>query len=198
MPTNPSDTNFALLREVAAGSREAFTELFRQHRDKVFNVALTITHSEAQAEELVQDVFLKLWVKKETLAEVENFDGFLFIVTRNYALKALKKIAFDRKVKVYLEENALPLLTAEDHLQVKYVRELVDQAVRALPPRQQQVYRLIKEKGLKREEVAKKLCISPNTIREHLAAASKSVRAYVSARLHLPIILWLLINFTKR
>lgn len=180
-----------LLLRAAAGEQEAFTQIFHTHRDKVYTVALSITHNGSQAEELVQDVFLKLWLKREALANVKDFDAYLFIMTRNFALQALRKLALDRKAYAAFSENSLPLLTRDEEVEERQLQALVEEAVRMLPPRQAQAWRLLKEEGMKREAAAALLGISPNTLKEHLAQASRHIRAFVSARMDLPI--WLLV-----
>ena len=181
-----------LLRQAATGDKIAFTKLYKVWNAKVYSVSLTITHDTSMAEELVQDVFLKLWIKREILSEVKDFESYLFIMTRNFALQALRKIALFQKANSFLQKNSLPFLALEDELDEKELARILKEAVRRLPDRQQEVYRLIKEKGMTADAVAEVLSISRYTVKEHLKMAMRSIRAYVSARIDLPLVLLLL------
>ena len=80
-----------LLRDVAEGDGKAFRLLFERYWRSVYGVALAFTKSPGLAEEMVQDIFLRIWLKREKLSDVEKFDDYLFIVARNHIFNKLKK-----------------------------------------------------------------------------------------------------------
>lgn len=168
-----------LIARVINGEETAFATLFRRHHRKIYEVALMLTHSETVAEELVQEVFLKVWTKRTTLADIDNFESWLFIVARNDAFKALRRSA---RIKGLLYElGNLPDITHEtdEWIHARNYHALLDKAISQLPPRQQMAWRLSKEEGLKREEVARIMQIKPDTVKEHLAMAVKHIRAWM-------------------
>jgi RNA polymerase sigma-70 factor (ECF subfamily) len=177
-----------LLLQVADGSEAAFAELFNHYRKKVYSTGMLITHSEEIAEELVQDVFLKIWLKKEDLPSIENFQAHLFVITRNIAYDILRRLANQRKIYKEIHQ-ATPEFGAitDDGLLEKAHKKVLQDAVDRLSPQQKQVYVLMREEGMKRNEVAEKLGIQPNTVKEHMAKALKSIRAYCVANLDLYI-----------
>jgi RNA polymerase sigma-70 factor (ECF subfamily) len=174
-----------LLKAVAEGDEKAFSEIFHLYRNKIYAIAFRITGSEALAEEVLLDVFLKVWLKRAQLPQVEHFTAWLFTVTRNHIFNLLKQTALQMAPDP-LEEEQVQLATT-DHpaaiLQEKEYRRVLQQAVDRLPPQQKKVYRLIKEHGLKREEAASELNLSPETVKRHLSDAMQFIRVYCVSHL---------------
>jgi RNA polymerase sigma-70 factor (family 1) len=191
----PLYTEQELLRLVAEGDRNAFTQIYNNYRNKIYSIAFELTESATVAEEIVQDTFLKIWVKRETLPEIEHFRAWLFTITRNYVFTALKRIARKESIEVSAIQDA-PLYdhdTEDRVLNNEYTR-ILQAAIDRLPDQQKQVYNLIKKEGLKREEAAAALHLSPETVKTHLAQAMRSIRTYCLARLDISIALIILIR----
>jgi RNA polymerase sigma-70 factor (family 1) len=184
VPIEPLYNETAILRQIATGSEAAFTALFSHYRGRVEAIAFTLTHSETLAEELLQDIFLRIWLKRADLATINDFQSYLFITTRNQAYSTLKREAARRKAN----QNAAATIDlsdpATDHklLQNDFGR-LLEQAITRLPPQQRQAYRLSREQGLSRDEIAATLGLSPNTVKSHISQALKNIRAFCIARL---------------
>lgn len=176
----------ALLKAVAEGDEKAFSEMFHRYRNRIYAIAFRITASEAQAEEVLLDVFLKVWLKREQLPEIEHFTAWLFTLTRNHIFNLLKQAA-RQMAPAPLGEHEDAQLACSDHpaaiLQEKEYRTVLQQAVNRLPPQQKKVYRLIKEHGLKREEAATELNLSPETVKRHLSDAMQFIRVYCVSHL---------------
>ena len=195
MSFQPSYTEHELLRLVAEGDRNAFTQIYNNYRNKIYSIAFELTESTTVAEEIVQDTFLKIWVKRDSLHEIEHFRAYLFTITRNYVFTALKRIARQESLEVSAIQDA-PLYdhdTEDRVLNNEYTR-ILQAAIDRLPEQQKQVYNLIKKEGLKREEAAAALHLSPETVKTHLAQAMRSIRTYCLARLDISIALIILIK----
>ncbi|MCF0074407.1 RNA polymerase sigma-70 factor [Dyadobacter sp. CY261] len=186
-----------LLTEIAAGSEKAFAALFHWYRDKVYSTALRLTHSSFLAEEVVQDIFLKLWVKRSSLSEVVGFEDYLFIMTRNHVFSILKRMARQQQL---VDDLQLEMPVAENTTYNRIIdleiEEIVHQAVELLPAQQKQIYLMSKEQELKRDEIAKTLRISSETVKTHLARALRHIRAYSKLKLEITIswLLFFLVN----
>ncbi|WP_207514604.1 RNA polymerase sigma factor [Longitalea luteola] len=195
MSSQSAYNEIELLKLVAEGNKNAFTEIYNNYRHKIYSIAYELTDSTAVSEEIVQDVFLKVWVKRNMLHEVTHFRAYLFTITRNYVFTALKRIAR----KESLEENAMEGTPFYNHdtedrvLNNEYTR-ILQAAIDRLPEQQKQVYNLIKKEGLKREEAAAALQLSPETVKSHLAQAMRSIRTYCLTRLDVSIALMILIR----
>jgi RNA polymerase sigma-70 factor (family 1) len=167
-----------LLREAAAGKEMAFTELFHRYKYKLYGYIFALTRSKEMAEDVVQDVFLKLWQKRETMAELNEFAPYLFRMAQNRAINGFQRMATEARALAALRQttrtNAMDI---EDQLVAKDLEQRLQDAVQKLPPQQQQVYRLSREDGLKHEEIAERLKIAPGTVKNHMIAALRTLRA---------------------
>lgn len=170
-----------LLQHVARGDEQGFRQLFHLYKARIYTAALRITRSETAAEELLQDVFMIIWLRREKLTEIEDFPSYLFIIVRNEAYRAIRKIAKERTgalKDIYEEPDELD---TEALISLKEYQDHLRRIVEQLPPQQKQAYRLIREQGLSREEAAKAMQVSPQTVKAHLSKALKTIRAFMSA-----------------
>lgn len=186
MPVQKDIHEMDLLHKVSQGDEKAFSELFHLYRNKVYSIAFRLTAAAPVAEEILLDVFMQVWLKREELAEVRHFTAWLFTSTRNRAFTMLKQMAV-QKMSTPLPENDDNFLQSPKHpgeqLQEKEYRNVLYQAVSTLSPQQKKVYTLIKEYGLKREEAASALNLSPETVKRHLSEAMHSIRTYCLSRI---------------
>lgn len=188
-----SNSEQDVLMRVAQGDKDAFEQLFNRYRNKIYSIAFELTGSGSMAEEIVQDVFLKIWLKRNTLEEIAHFQAYLFTITRNYVFTALKRIA--RKETV--EMNAVQGMPSfyhdtENRVLDKDYTALLQTAIDRLPLQQKQVYTLIKKEWYSREEAAAALQISPETVKTHLAQAMRHIRAWCLAHIDVSIALIIL------
>lgn len=170
----------ALLIKVAEGDKSAFTELFHAYRDKLFSFIYRMTASVEASEDVVQDVFLKIWIGRETLREVDNFNAYLFRIARNHAINGLKRMAHETLIISGLRSEQAGTGT-EEQLDQKAIQELIKRAVDSLPEQQKKVYTLGRENGLSQQEIAAALNISVSTVKSHMNQALKTIRQSLRA-----------------
>lgn len=177
-----------LLLQVAEGDEHAFRLLFAAHHQQLGVHIHRITNSAELAEEVVQDVFLKIWLARETLANVDDFKAYLFVISKNHALNCLKKLAKERVQQKKLEEDSLGLVMANQEDNLYY--NLLDEAIDHLPSQQQKVYLLSRHSRLKYHEIADQLKLSRETVKKYLQIATTSITDYVRSHLDVyPVIL---------
>jgi len=177
---NQSNINTDLLQRVADGDEKAFRVLFDNYKDRFYQVVLKMTRSDVVAQELVQDIFLKIWQNRVSLIEINNPEAYFFTVLYRQVYSYYKKMALERKLlKVIAESPAFQNITDETLL-VRESERLINEAVSMLPTQQQQVFRLSKQEGLSRIQVAELLKISPHTVRNHLAKSIQFIRSYLN------------------
>lgn len=175
---------------VSQGDEIAFAKLFEHYQNKLYSVALKLTRSTTLAEDIVEDVFLKIWLKRADLSEIQNFSAYLFTITRNRGYKSLKQIAKKYQTVLLTDDNQIMATErTEDYALDKENASLLREAVTRLSKQQKEVYSLIKERGLKREEAASVLDLKPETIKFHLAEAMKNIRSFCT--LHLDMVLFI-------
>jgi RNA polymerase sigma-70 factor (family 1) len=169
-----------LLLKVASGDEHAFSVLFNTHHQLLGTHIFRITESAELAEEVVQDVFLKIWMSRETLTNVQNFKAYLFVVSKNHALNCLRKVAKQRQHQKAIEQNAL-VISSENNDPQFY--SLLDEAINHLPPQQQKVYLLSRHNRLKYQEIASQMGLSRETVKKYLQGATHSITSFMRSNI---------------
>lgn len=168
-----------LLTKVAGGDERAFREIFDHYQHYVFTFARKITHSDSNAEEIVQDIFLKIWFGRDHLLSVENFGAYLNRLVRNHAFNLLRHEAVVSRMKIEMElSNTDNDLGTQQALDYKETKKLLDDIMSRLPEQQRKVYTLCHLDGLKYDEVATQLNISPDTVHYHMKLALAAIRRH--------------------
>ena len=179
MSTSGLHNEKALLNQVAQGDESAFRIVFDHYRDAIYAFALKVIRHDTIAEEIVQDVFVKIWINRSGLDAVRNFADFLYIIARNHTFNSLRSLARERKLNI--DSTAELQLTGTSTeaivLQRDYDR-LLQLAIAQLPPQQKLVYTLGRQQGLSRDEIAAQLNISAGTVKVHMAQALRTLRTY--------------------
>ena len=173
-------TEKELLLQIASGSEVAFRQIFDRYWDNIYSVAFSFTKSNALSEEIVQDVFLKVWISKEQLITITKFEDWLFIVARNHIYNVLRKKVYEQSFEEHLLEYFGEASdTTWQQLVFKESDRLVEEAVSQLPPQQQTIYRLSRNQGLSHDEIAAQLNISKNTLKVHMNKALHFIKNYL-------------------
>lgn len=169
-----------LLISICNGNEQDFGKLFFNYKDLVFSIALTVTGNSFDAQEVVQDVFSRIWLYKQTLSTIGNFNAWVRTVSKNRSLTLLKKRAVELKNKELLAGH-LPRATnsAEGLIQKKELQILINNAMQELSPQQRKIFELSKLDDMDRGTIAKRLGLSATTVSNHLTAALKVVRGYL-------------------
>ncbi|PSL48387.1 RNA polymerase sigma-70 factor (ECF subfamily) [Chitinophaga niastensis] len=189
----PTYNEKELIQRLAQGNDAAFASLFHHYRHRIYVIAFRLLGSGSQAEDAVQEVFMKMWLKRQVLHEVEHFKAYLFTVARNHIFTSLKLLAREQRMETELSAAVSAIPDEKDvHIIHKEYEQILQRAIAQLPPQQCLIYKLSKEEGLKRNEIAARLQLSPETIKVHLANAMRSIRAFCLARMDLNTFLCLI------
>ncbi|HJT75395.1 MAG TPA: RNA polymerase sigma-70 factor [Chitinophaga sp.] len=185
-----------LLQQIAEGSEKAFAVLVEQKWNNIYWQAITYVKSSSQAQDIVQDVFLKVWQKRKDLPQVERFDSYLFIMARNHIISALRKKTVlplsDDALEVE-EKNYLP----DRALAQKTLAELIARAVELLPQQQRTAYLLSRDQGLSHEEIASNMQVSKEAVKKHICRALNFLRRYISVHSEITTVLSILYIITS-
>lgn len=169
-----------LLSLAAQGDEAAFTRLFYAYQNKLGAYVCRITGSLQLAEEVVQDVFMRIWSKRENLARVDCFGAYLYILSRNHTLNCLRNLAREKARNKQISEDSSALCEASEGPEDSpdyYL--LLDQAVDQLPPRQQKAYILSRRERMKYDEIACHMNISRETVKKYLKLATRFITVYI-------------------
>lgn len=184
-----------LLIKISQGNQLAFQALFEQYRNQLFVYLYKITKSSETAEEIVLDVFLKIWHGRELAAEIENFNAFLYRVAHNKAIDFLRSAKNNPLRQRELWDAMQEQVSAEDadtNLILRNTEALIDKAAGQLSPQRRKVFYLHHHHGFTNEKIAQRLDLSKNTVRNHLFASFEFIRKFISANLEF-VILFVLI-----
>jgi RNA polymerase sigma-70 factor (family 1) len=181
VPLDNLNTDRILLQHVANGDKEAFRQLFDQYKLRLFSFVLQMTHSKVDAEEIVQDVFAKLWEIRTDLVQVDYPGKYIYTIARNKTLNHLAKLARDRQLlqQVWLNVSQTDNST-EAILQAQESQRLIGEAINRLSLQRQTIFRLSREQGLTHEEIAVHLGLSKSRVKNILVEILKHIKDYLA------------------
>ena len=175
------------LSEISEDNQEAFARLLRQFWNKVYTQALTYLKSSAIAQEVTQDIFLKVWTNRKKLPLVNNFSGYLFIMTRNEIISLLRKkenqsMEPDEK----LEEK---IWIPDQQLEYKHSYESILKGIDLLPPARKNIFKMSRVDGMTYDEIAAQLNISRDGVKDHIVKALLFLRNYMRTHSDNPLLI---------
>jgi len=162
------------------GDSDAFRELYNQYHQPLYHYVLRFVKSPALAEDVLQDVFLKIWEIRSRIDPELSFKAYLYRISRNSVFKLLKKIAVDENLRTQvLKQFSQSVADADLKVLWQQYEALLQAAINRLPPQRQKVFKLCREEGKSYEQVAEELGISRNTVKEHMVLAMKLIREHI-------------------
>ncbi len=171
-----------LQQQIAQGSQVAFSGLFRLFYSRLHSFSLQYVHVNEIAEEITNDVFVKLWNRRTEIAQVQNLSTYLFVSVKNHSINYLRQYSH---IHIAVEDAAgsSGLINRNDpgeELEWKEISFQLSQAIEALPDQCRTVFRLIKEDGFRYKEVAEILGISPRTVETQLFRAIRKLQPLIA------------------
>jgi RNA polymerase sigma-70 factor (family 1) len=180
MPTKLPLDETTLISLLRKDSEHAFELLFDHYHNLVYKVAMLYVKSPALAEDIVQDVFMKIWFQRNSLPDILSFESWVYTLARNVTINCLKKLAHESKVRTIFTDEHPPFDNSTDHkIRNSQYNALLQKAIGDLPEQQQKVYRLAKEQGLSYQAIGNELSLSPLTVKTHMTRALAAIRAFL-------------------
>lgn len=177
-----NDNQQPLLKEIYSfieGDKGSFREIYLCYKDRIYYYALKITKSKELAEEVVQDVFVKLWANRAKIDTQYNFSSFVFKIAHNHAINILKRISYERTAHHRISRTYSTSTTnTEDTVVYNEYLLLMNNAVQLLPPKRKNIFNLSRTQGVSHDEIALMMGISKNTVKSQLVKATKFIRNY--------------------
>jgi RNA polymerase sigma-70 factor (ECF subfamily) len=169
-----------LLALVATGNREAFTQLYTTHLNNLYRFIFLYTKSKEESEEILQDLFIKIWENREKLPEVDSFKNYIFRMAKNKMLDTIRHLQTRQRVFAEIKRTKeIAEFTTTDQCVYREYYQVVQQAIEKLPPKRKLIFRLNIENGLSPDEIAQKLSISKSVVQKQTYKASDFVREYL-------------------
>jgi RNA polymerase sigma-70 factor (ECF subfamily) len=163
------------------GDAKAFDQLFGHYSKRLYYFALGYLKSKEQAEEVVQDVFYKIWLNRESLKPELSFKAYIFKIAYRRITELFQKIAQEQAYRHEIISTSFDFdNNLDERSDYHSLLELVDRIVSELPPRQKDIFIKRKREGLPVKEIADLLDIAPKTVENHLNEALRTIKSGLS------------------
>ena len=168
-----------LLKLLKAGDEHAFESLYQAYSPQIYLKLLKLVKLQSLAEELLQDVFVKIWEKREGIDVEKSFRSYLYIIAQNLAKDVFRRAALDKKMLNEMINTSTEIYDpmAEGYMENNH-KQLLQEVTSFLPPQRRKVYILIKIEGKSYEEVSMLLGISQSTINSHIVKANAALKKH--------------------
>ena len=183
-------TDLDLFQQIADGDENAFEQLYDRYLPLLYPVIIKIVRTEPVVKDLIQEVFLYLWVDREKLHDIESPKNWIFRIAYNRSYTWLKKhMAESRAIKLS-EQNELELINeTEDTVSFRESARLIKLAIEALPEQSKKIYLMSRQEGMKPSAIAEQLGMSVQVVKNSLYRSGKTIKDWLSTQgLIIPLI----------
>lgn len=196
MPFKDKNNNsFSQSRRLKAGDQTAFKEIYDRYKKDLYGYCRSLVKSDAYAEEIVQDVFVKFWVHFENIDPELSIRSYLFTMVRNASFNFLKKAAKTKELhaEIFRNEYSEDNSTTRSLVEADY-ESIKEKAIDLLPPRRKAIFLMSRNEEMTYEDIGKELNISVSTVKTQMSLALATIREYLRLNTDLTFaILWLLL-----
>ncbi len=167
-----------ILEELAKSNKQALEELFNYYYPRLYNFSKSFLKLEDGIDDVLQEVFLKIWHNRAEIKRSESFNSYIFTITRNLLLNELRSRLNNQK----LRDRILEASVAEEFLSmgnVEYdeLKEKVEEIINELPQKQREIFRMSRIEGLSHKEIAEKKSISTKTVEYHIGQSISMIKS---------------------
>lgn len=169
-----------LAEKLCDGDIDAFDQVFKKYGDRLFGFALSYLKSKEETEELVQNVFLKIWENRKSLKKEFSLKSYLFTIAYHEMCQIFRKKQIHEK---FLKENSNSTpstVDLESQLEYKGTLEQIDKLIELLPEKQKVIFNKSRKEGKSTKEIAKEMNLASGTIDNQISAALKFLRNHIS------------------
>jgi RNA polymerase sigma-70 factor (ECF subfamily) len=174
-----------LIQSLNQGCERAMKYFYERYSGRIYFLVMKFLKSPEQSQEVVQDVFLKLWTNRKELDKDRPIEAWLYTVARNQVINQFKKMAREQLKRSTQPVSEVQLHAPEEadgQILEHESNHLLRQAIRRLPEKQREVYTLARLEGYSRLEIADQMQISALTVKTHMSRAAVSVKSFVRSR----------------
>ncbi len=169
-----------LIKSVASGDRKAFNVLYCFYLNDLYRYVYLFLRSKEASEEIIQDVFVRVWQRREYLIEVNSFKAYTYRIAKNLLLDEIRKRQIEQRVLVMLRpENEESCEKSDERLIYKQYYQLAQNAINLLPEKRRQIVEMRTKEGLSLDEIAERLSISKNVVKKQLYAGLGFIRNHL-------------------
>jgi RNA polymerase sigma-70 factor, ECF subfamily len=170
-----------LIGRLKNNDKSALDEIFNYYYPRLYNFSKRILKIEDEIDDILQDVFLKIWLHRNKINNPETFNSFIFTITRNALLNLIRSNVNNQAFK---EEFSRRIISSEyvtqNQIEYNEIKTAIDQIVSRLPEKRQKVFLLSRNEGLSNKEIAQKLNISEKTVEDHITHSIRFLKKSLS------------------
>lgn len=176
-------TDQELVSQLRVGNQIAFNELYKRYVNRLYGFALTIVKSPELAEDVVHDVFVKVWEKAADIDPALSFQSWIFTITRNQLLNTIKRSSTEKRILAEILAQTIPIsdYTNESH-QSNETAVLLNEAITKLPNKRRHIFVLCKYHGFSYQEAAEMLGITESTVNSQMVKALRFIKEYMEQK----------------
>jgi RNA polymerase sigma-70 factor (ECF subfamily) len=165
------------ITELTKSNESSLKELFDYYYPRLYHFSKSFLKIETGIDDILQEVFLKVWQNRKKITSVSTFNAYIFTITKNLLLNEIRRRLNNEKIK----DNIQKLSVAEeyrdfDNVEYNDLKEKIEHIINELPDRQKEVYILSRKEGLTHKEIAEKLGISPKTVEYHITQSTSLLK----------------------
>lgn len=170
-----------VLLRMMQGDESAFTKIYRHYHASLYVYLLRFCKVPSLAEDLVHDVFLKVWEIRDRINPELSFTGYLYRIARNHVIKTIDKLATDKNLRdqLFSQLDDVSAVQPEQQVRAKEYDRLFQEALVRMPPQRLNVFKLCRQEGKSYDEVALLLGISRNAVKKHMVLGMRFIYDYV-------------------
>ena len=179
----------SLVIKIKHDDTDAFRSLYDRYSWRIYYLSKKYLRSDEEAEELVQTVFMNLWEHRASLDESMPVRSYIYKSAVNYICNHLKKKAIrSRFIELAMKRNIIQSNSTYEQVYFHDLESAVNSVVEKLPPQQQKIFELSRNKGLSHEEIAGMLHLSERTVKNHIYRALKFIKTYLKGEVLLVLL----------
>jgi RNA polymerase sigma-70 factor (ECF subfamily) len=178
---NALEEEHLLLQEASLGCRTAFTTLYTFYLPKLYKYIFPfVRYSKEDTEEILHDIFMKIWERKEDLSAIKSFNSYLYSMARNKLINIHEHSKVRRKAIDYIFQHSdVAGNTTDENFIYSQYNEVIQRAIDTLPPKRKRVFEMSTHEELSQDEIAETLNISKSMVKKQLYAATRYVKEYL-------------------
>lgn len=183
-------SNSELLLLLQKDDRVAFYHIYERYSKRLYGFVLRYIKQKEDAEEIVQEVFVKIWESRNKIDAYSSFESFLFTIAYNTTISLLRKRTNEKKYLEHLKSIQQPDNSPDliDEIHFNELNDRVQSLLNELTPRQKEIFKLSREEGLTHDEIAKKLDITVNTVKKHITNTLTFLKTQIDTDLTISIL----------
>jgi len=169
-----------LLKQISKGDEKAFRTLYDAYFNHLSAFIFKLCKSAETTEEIIQDVFVRLWVRRNSLSQIDSPEAYIFSMARNKTIDHLRRLVRETHLMDILTDQMLTDSNdTEERLNAKELRDLIEEALSGLSEQKKKIFYLSREEGLSHDQIAEAMHLSKSTVKNHLSETLHHIRGHL-------------------